>query len=156
MEKVMNYERQYRSYEKQYTDLLEDVLANGERTEDRTGTGTISVLSRTLRIDLQKEFPILTRKKVRYDLAIGEMLWILNGETNVEKLRKRSNLKPEQRTIWCADLEKYKKRSLEYAEANGFGFRVSIWQDKDERMLTIDTLYGVGVLRKEFAVVVDS
>lgn len=70
-----------------YEDLLRDVLANGTSKQDRTGTGTTSVFGRQLRYNLAESFPLLTTKKVYFHAVIGELLWFLRGDSNVEWLR---------------------------------------------------------------------
>lgn len=66
-----------------YEDLLRDVLDNGARKSDRTGTGTRSVFGRQIRYDLSASFPLLTTKKVYFHAVAGELLWFLRGESNV-------------------------------------------------------------------------
>ena len=70
-----------------YEDLLRDVLDNGTAKHDRTGTGTTSVFGRQLRYNLAESFPLLTTKKVYFHAVIGELLWFLRGDSNVEWLR---------------------------------------------------------------------
>ncbi len=72
--------------DKQYTDLLQDILDNGVTKKDRTGTGTISVFGRTIRHKMSEGFPILTTKKLPFKLVIIELLWFLRGETNIKFL----------------------------------------------------------------------
>jgi thymidylate synthase len=71
-----------------YLKLLADVLENGERRADRTGTGTLAVFGRQARFDLRRGFPCLTTKKLHLRSIIHELLWFLRGETNIESLRQ--------------------------------------------------------------------
>jgi len=71
---------------KQYLDLLRDILDNGIDKADRTGTGTRSVFGRQLRFDLSRGFPLLTTKKLHLRSIIHELLWFLNGDTNIKYL----------------------------------------------------------------------
>jgi thymidylate synthase len=71
-----------------YLDLLNHVLRQGARKEDRTGTGTLSVFGQQLRFDLTQGFPLLTTKKVHLRSIVHELLWFLRGDTNIRYLKE--------------------------------------------------------------------
>lgn len=87
---------------KQYHALLRHILQHGTEKTDRTGTGTISVFGYQMRFDLQEGFPLLTSKKVPFKAIVHELLWFLQGSTNIKYLQDNGV------TIWD-----------EWADANG-------------------------------------
>ena len=72
--------------DKQYQDLLQDILDNGAEKKDRTGTGTISVFGRQIRHKMSEGFPLLTTKKMPWKSIVTELLWFLQGNTNIKWL----------------------------------------------------------------------
>jgi len=114
---------------KQYLDLLDRVISDGTRKDDRTGTGTLSVFGHQMRFDLSAGFPALTTKKLHLRSIIGELLWFLRGDTNVHWLHDRGI------TIWD-----------EWADEHGdlgpiYGHQWRSWPTPDGR--TIDQLARV-------------
>ena len=71
---------------KQYLELLQDILTNGEIKDDRTGIGTISVFGRNLRFDLRRGFPAVTTKKLAWKACVGELLWFIEGSRDERRL----------------------------------------------------------------------
>jgi thymidylate synthase len=72
--------------ERQYQQLLGDILENGVEKKDRTGTGTLSVFGRQIRHKMSEGFPLLTTKKMAWNVMVAELLWFLRGDTNIKFL----------------------------------------------------------------------
>lgn len=81
----------------QYQELLSDILKNGTRKSDRTGTGTLSVFGRHIRHKMSEGFPLITTKKVYWKGVVEELLWFLRGETNIKPLVQKDV------NIWVGD-----------------------------------------------------
>ena len=79
---------------KQYLDLVRHIMKNGEEKSDRTGVGTLSVFGYQMRLDLRQGFPMITTKRLHLKSIIYELLWFLNGDTNIQYLKDRGV------TIW--------------------------------------------------------
>ena len=86
---------------KQYLELLQDILDNGELKDDRTGIGTYSVFGRHLRFDLRRGFPAVTTKKLAWKSCVGELLWFIEGSSDERRLAEITHGDSEGKiTIW--------------------------------------------------------
>lgn len=99
---------------KQYHDLLEHILENGEDVNDRTGVGTRSIFGYQMRFDLSAGFPAITTKKLAWKSVVGELLWFLEGSTDERRLAELTYAKDRtelvgKSTIWTANADKQGK-----------------------------------------------
>ena len=99
-----------------YLNLLEDILTNGIKKEDRTGTGTLSVFGRNIKVNMRENnFPLLTTKKMYTKGILVELLWFLNGETNIKYLVDNDC------NIWTGDaFKKYQTITSEDPKNNAY------------------------------------
>ena len=100
--------------DKQYTDLLQDILDNGVTKSDRTGTGTLSVFGRQIRHNMSEGFPLLTTKKMAWKTMVTELLWFLRGDTNIKYLVDNNC------HIWDGDAYKNYLKKYEQDKTPGF------------------------------------
>lgn len=119
------------SADEKYLSYLSDVLENGHRSGDRTGTGTIKAFGRHLEFDLTEEFPLLTTKAVWFKGVFEELMWMLRGETNIQPLVQ------EGVSIWTDwPYEQYKER------AKGFGAEEVLSQEEFEERIRSDDKFA--------------
>ena len=91
---------------KQYKELLQDILDNGEVKDDRTGVGTYSVFGRHIRFDLRRGFPAVTTKKLAWKACVGELLWFIEGSSDERRLAELTHGTSEGKvTIWTPNAQ---------------------------------------------------
>ena len=118
--------------DKQYQDLLKDIMSNGVEKEDRTGTGTISVFGRQIRHNMQDGFPLLTTKKMATKSIMTELKWFLKGDTNIKYLVDNGC------NIWNGDAYKNYER---YAMDNSYGVDILSIKEFVEQ-IKVDDLFA--------------
>jgi thymidylate synthase len=120
--------------DKQYQELLQDILDNGIEKKDRTGTGTISVFGRQIRHKMSEGFPLLTTKKMAWKTMVTELLWFLRGDTNIKFLVDNGC------HIWDGDAYKhYLNKAKNYTTEDLFYNKLSGVGDVIEGMLEAHT-----------------
>jgi len=140
---------------KQYHDLLEDILNNGEVRDDRTGVGTISVFGRSMRFDLRRGFPAITTKKLAWKACVGELLWFIEGSSDERRLAEITHGTREGvATIWTPNaLAPYWKHKAKYegdlGRVYGVQWRDWVKTDKPPVRVAIDQLQTLITQLKE-------
>ena len=124
------------TFEYHLLNLYHDILSNGEHREDRTGTGTISVFGRQLRINLQEGFPILTTKKMGFKSIFAELLWFIEGSSDERRLAEilYGTRDESKQTIWSGNANAvYWKSNALYEGDLGrvYGVQWRSWQKPD-------------------------
>jgi len=121
---------------KQYHELLQDILDNGEEKDDRTGVGTYSVFGRHLRFDLRRGFPAITTKKLAWKACVGELLWFIEGSGDERRLAELTHGTAEGKTtIWTPNaLAPYWKPKAKFEGDLGrvYGVQWRHWQKYSE------------------------
>ena len=126
-----------------YYDLLEELIADGNDSDDRTGTGTLSLFGKHLEFDLKKGFPLLPGKFTPFKLVANELLWFLSGSTDNEELRRMNgNDKP---TIW----EEWADEDGDLGPIYGYQWR-KWWCDGESNVDQIDNLIE-GLIERPFS-----
>lgn len=131
---------------KQYHDLLEDILNNGEVRDDRTGVGTISVFGRSMRFNLRRGFPAITTKKLAWKACVGELLWFIEGSSDERRLAEITHGTREGvTTIWTPNaLAPYWKHKAKFegdlGRVYGVQWRDWVKTDKPPVRVAIDQL----------------
>src|SRR5690625_4176067 len=115
--------------EQAYLDLCRKVLAKGTEKSDRTNTGTKSIFGHQMRFNLQEGFPLLTTKKVPFRLIATELLWFINGDTNIRYLLQHNN------NIWNEWAFKRWVESEEYDGPDMTNFGLRAQQDESFKKL---------------------
>jgi len=117
---------------KQYLDLLQDILDNGEEKDDRTGVGTISVFGRNIRFDLRESFPAVTTKKLAWKACKAELIWFLEGSNDERRLAEITHGTGDGKvTIWTPNaLAPYWKPKAKFEGDLGrvYGVQWRHWQ----------------------------
>ena len=111
--------------EQAYLDLCKHVLENGNKKSDRTGTGTMSVFGHQMRFNLKDGFPLLTTKRVPFRLIASELIWFINGDTNIRFLLQHNN------NIWNEWAFKKWVESDEYKGPDMTNFGIRSLQDDE-------------------------
>lgn len=126
--------------ERGYLEMLENVIKYGDKVdqkEERTNTGTLSSLFQLLEFDLEDGFPLYITKKINFSNIIGELLWMLSGNTSLMGLRKYQDKNYGAHTIWSDDFEKYGLATGQ-GNCNQYGGRIYGKQWRNFNCLDLD------------------
>lgn len=126
---VLRHRQALEHEEYKYLHLLEDIMSSGQESDDRTGVGTKKIFGTQLKFSLRDSFPILTTKKVYWRGVVGELLWMIRGDTDA------NNLSKDKINIWNANTtrEFLDKQGLEYPKGHigpGYGWQWRRWDAK--------------------------
>ena len=122
-----------------YQNLLQDIINNGVEKKDRTGTGTISVFGRQIRHKMSDGFPLLTTKRLHWNSIVTELMWFLNGRTDLKWLLDRGN------TIWVGDAYKNyvsKQTTEDVGSMNWFIEQIKTDDEFAKKWGSLGNIYG--------------
>ena len=126
--------------DKQYIELLQDILDNGVEKKDRTGTGTISVFGRQIRHKMAEGYPLLTTKKMPFKTIVTELLWFLKGDTNIKYLVENGC------NIWNGDAYKNYSSKVQpwepHSDLNHFVERIKTNNEFARKWGELGPIYG--------------
>ena len=126
--------------DKKYQSLLQDILDNGVKKEDRTGTGTISVFGRQIRHKMSEGYPLLTAKKMPFKTIVTELLWFLKGDTNIKYLVENGC------NIWTGDAYKNYSSKVQpwepHSDLNHFIERIKTNDEFAKKWGELGPIYG--------------
>jgi len=126
--------------DRQYQELLHDILYTGTKKDDRTGTGTRSLFGRQIRHNMREGFPLLTTKKVYFEGIVSELLWFLKGETNIKWLIEKNC------NIWTGDAyKKYLNRFVGHEDVPSiewFSHEITHNEEFAEKFGDLGPIYG--------------
>jgi thymidylate synthase len=124
--------------EQQYLDTLANIMVNGIDTQDRTGVGSRSVFGISMRHDLNQGFPLLTTKRLSWRAIVGELLWFIEGSSDVNRLSELTHGTPGEKTIWHANVQVpvWQQRALSESDAGRiYGVQWRNWRGSDGQVV---------------------
>ena len=126
--------------DKTYQDLLQDIIDNGVKKQDRTGTGTISVFGRQIRHKMSEGYPLITTKKMAFKTMVTELLWFLKGDTNIKYLVENGC------NIWTGDAYKNYSSKVQpwepHSDLNHFIERIKTNDEFAKKWGELGPIYG--------------